>query len=75
NLLEFHSELTFAFGHMGLRAALTATLVLIKALAVALLIATFPTVETWSQWLNAVFLATYALSFIAVYGVLTRSAA
>ncbi len=75
NLLEFHSELTFAFGHMGLRAALTATLVLIKALAVALLIATFPTVETWSQWLNAVFLATYGLSFIAVYGVLTRSAA
>ncbi|GEO99161.1 lipopolysaccharide biosynthesis protein [Methylobacterium haplocladii] len=75
NLLEFHSELTFAFGHMGLRAALTASLVLIKAVAVALLITMVPSVESWSLWLNGVFAAIYGLSFVAVYGLLTRSAA
>lgn len=75
NLLEFHGELFFAFGNMGLRALVTAGLVLIKAVAVALLIAAVPATETWSLWLNAIFAAIYGLSFVAVYGLLTRNAA
>ncbi|MCE4222449.1 oligosaccharide flippase family protein [Methylobacterium sp. C25] len=75
NLLEFHSELFFAFGNMGLRAVVTAALVVIKAAAVALLITALPSTADWAPWLNGVFAAIYALSFVAVYGLLTRNAA
>lgn len=75
NLLEFHSELFFAFGNMGLRAVVTAALVVIKAAAVALLITALPATAAWAPWLNGVFAAIYALSFVAVYGLLTRNAA
>ncbi|GLS46362.1 lipopolysaccharide biosynthesis protein [Methylobacterium brachythecii] len=70
NLLEFHSELFFAFGNMGLRAALTAGLVAIKAGALAALIILLPPADNWLVWLNAVFALIYLLSFIAVYGAM-----
>ncbi|GEP10696.1 lipopolysaccharide biosynthesis protein [Methylobacterium gnaphalii] len=75
NLLEFHGELFFAFGNMSLRAAVTAALVVIKAAAVALLITALPSTADWAPWLNGVFAVIYALSFVAVYGLLTRNAA
>jgi hypothetical protein len=75
NLLEFHSELLFGFGNLGLRAAITGTLVLIKAFAVAALITLFPAPESWTLGLNAASALIYGLSFLAVYGLLTRNAA
>nr|USU32495.1 oligosaccharide flippase family protein [Methylobacterium sp. OTU13CASTA1] len=75
NLLEFHSELLFGFGNLGLRAAITGTLVLIKALSVAALITLFPAPESWTLGLNAASALIYGLSFLAVYGLLTRNAA
>lgn len=75
NLLEFHSELLFGFGNLGLRAAITGTLVLIKALAVAALITLWPAPEAWTLGLNAASALIYGLSFLAVYGLLTRNAA
>lgn len=74
NLLEFHGELFFAFGSMSLRAAVTAGIVMVKAAAVALLLMAMPNPNQWSTWLNAIFIGIYAISFIAVYGLLTRSA-
>ncbi|UMY19624.1 hypothetical protein MMB17_10135 [Methylobacterium organophilum] len=75
NLLEFHGELFFAFGSMTLRAGLTASFVLLKALAVALILLAAPGSESWGVWLNAVYLAIYAISFTVVYRLLVRSAA
>lgn len=75
NLLEFQGELFFAFGRMGLRAAVTATLIVFKALAFALLLSVFPNPEQWSLWLNAIYVAIYAMSFLTLYGLLWRNTA
>ena len=73
NLLEFHGELFFAFDRMGLRAAVTATLVCVKALGVALLVTTVTAPHAWGLWLNVVFALAYAISFATVYGVIAGS--
>lgn len=75
NLLEFHGELFFAFGRMGLRAGVTATLIALKALGFALLLTALPDPAQWSLWLNAIYVAIYAFSFFTLYGLLWRNTA
>lgn len=74
NLQEFHAELFFAFRHMGVRAVVAVGLTLLKAAGLALLLTLAPQVETWSVWLNALYAAIYAVSFLTIYRLLTRSA-
>lgn len=68
NLLEFHSELFFAYQHMTVRAVLATALVGLKAAAIALLLIHFHNIADWGIWLNAVYLGLYVLSVISVYG-------
>jgi hypothetical protein len=67
NLLEYHSELFFAYRHMTIRAALATGLVGLKAAALALLLICVDGIPHWGVWLNAVYVGLYALSAIAVY--------
>ncbi|CAA2144380.1 lipopolysaccharide biosynthesis protein [Methylobacterium bullatum] len=75
NLLEFQGELFFAFGRMGLRAGVTAALIAFKAAAFVLLLTAFPDPAQWSLWLNAIYVAIYAFSFLTLYGLLWRNTA
>ena len=73
NLLEFHSELFFAFDHMALRALVVAGLVIAKAAGLAILLSLVT--SDWPVWLNALYAATYAVSFAVIYGLLARRTA
>lgn len=73
NLLEFHSELFFAFDHMILRAFVIAGLVIGKAVGLAILLSLVT--SDWAIWLNALYGATYVISFAAIYGLLARRTA
>jgi O-antigen/teichoic acid export membrane protein len=68
NLLEYHSELFFAYQHMTVRAVLATVLVGLKAAALALLLIHFDDVVDWGIWLNVVYLGLYAFSAASVYG-------
>jgi O-antigen/teichoic acid export membrane protein len=74
NLLEFHAELFFAFNRMGLHGALAAGLVLLKAAALALLLAVLHGGQRWGLGLNAIYGALFFLSFWMVRGVLLGKA-
>lgn len=74
NLQEFHAELFFAFRHMGVRAVLAVALTVLKAAGLAALLILTPQIESWSLWLNALYAAIYAISFLTIYRLLTRSA-
>jgi len=74
NLLEFHAELFFAFNRMGLHGALAAGLVLLKAAALAMLLATFHGSQRWGLGLNAIYGALFFLSFAMVRSVLLGKA-
>jgi O-antigen/teichoic acid export membrane protein len=69
NLLEYHSELFFAYQEMTIRAVLATLLVGLKALALALLLIHFDSIAEWGFWLNAVYMGLYALSAISVYRI------
>jgi O-antigen/teichoic acid export membrane protein len=70
NLLEYHSELFFAYQHMTIRAMLATALVALKAAALALLLIYFANVIDWGIWLNAVYFGLYACSAASVYGLI-----
>jgi len=67
NLLEYHSELFFAYQQMTIRAVLSMALVVVKAAALALLLVCFSGVAQWGVWLNTVYIGLYALSALVVY--------
>ena len=68
NLLEYHSELFFAYQHMTVRAVLATALVGLKAAALAFLLIHFDNIVQWGIWLNAVYLGLYVFSAASVYG-------
>ena len=67
NLLEYHSELFFAYQKMTARALLATSLVILKASALALLLIHFNAIAEWGIWLNAIYFGLYALSAAVVY--------
>ena len=73
NLLEYHSELFFAYQHMTVRAALATALVGLKAAALAFLLIHFDNIVRWGIWLNAVYLGLYVFSAASVYGLIFGS--
>jgi O-antigen/teichoic acid export membrane protein len=73
NLLEYHSELFFAYQHMTVRAVLATSLVGLKAVALALLLVCFDGIAEWGVWLNAVYIGLYALSAAGVYRFVFRN--
>jgi O-antigen/teichoic acid export membrane protein len=73
NLLEYHSELFFAYQHMMIRAILATSLVALKAAALALLLICFDGLSEWGVWLNAVYIGLYALSAAVVYRFVFRN--
>jgi O-antigen/teichoic acid export membrane protein len=74
NLLEFHAELFFAFNRMGLHGTLAAGLVVLKAAALGLVLATFHGSQRWGLGLNAIYGALYLVSFAMVRNVLLQKA-
>jgi O-antigen/teichoic acid export membrane protein len=66
NLIEFHGELFFTFGRMGARGVLSASMVALKAAAIALLIRAFAGDPHWTPWLNAIYAAIYLMSLATV---------
>jgi O-antigen/teichoic acid export membrane protein len=73
NLLEYHSELFFAYQHMTVRAVLATSLVGLKAAALALLLIAFDGIAQWGVWLNAVYFGLYVLSAAAVYRLIFKN--
>jgi O-antigen/teichoic acid export membrane protein len=67
NLLEYHSELFFAYQRMTIRAVLATSQVALKATALALLLLHFDSIAEWGVWLNAVYIGLYVLSATIVY--------
>ena len=67
NLLEYHSELFFAYQRMTIRAVLATSQVALKAAALALLLISFDSITQWGVWLNAIYIGLYALSTAIVY--------
>ncbi|HXO69000.1 MAG TPA: hypothetical protein VN838_08585 [Bradyrhizobium sp.] len=73
NLLEYHSELFFAYQRMTIRAVLATSQVALKALALALLLVSLHGIAQWGAWLNAVYIGLYALSAVVVYSLVFRN--
>ena len=67
NLLEYHSELFFAYQRMTIRAVLATSQVALKATALALLLLHFDGIAEWGVWINAVYIGLYVLSAAIVY--------
>jgi O-antigen/teichoic acid export membrane protein len=77
NLIEYHAELLYGIGCTGVRAALLATIALMK---VALIWACITLTGNglsgaagpagWVPWLNAVFLALYVISALVTYRII-----
>lgn len=67
NLLEYHSELFFAYQRMTIRAVLATSQVALKAGALALLLISFNGITQWGVWLNAIYIGLYVLSTAIVY--------
>jgi hypothetical protein len=73
NLLEYHSELFFAYQQMTVRAVLATSQVALKAAALALLLLCFGNIAEWGIWLNAIYIGLYALSAVIVYSLVFGS--
>jgi O-antigen/teichoic acid export membrane protein len=71
NLLEYHSELFFAYQHMTVRAALATALVGLKAAALAWLLIHTDNIVQWGIWLNAVYFGLYVFSAASVYRLMS----
>jgi O-antigen/teichoic acid export membrane protein len=74
NLLEFHMELFFAFNRMGLHGMLAGGMVLLKAAALALILAALPGTLELGVGLNAIYVVLYGISFAIVHSLLSRKA-
>ncbi|SDS94224.1 lipopolysaccharide biosynthesis protein [Bradyrhizobium canariense] len=73
NLLEYHSELFFAYQQMTVRAVLATSQVALKAAALALLLICLGNIAEWGVWLNAIYIGLYALSAVIVYSLVFGS--
>jgi O-antigen/teichoic acid export membrane protein len=73
NLLEYHSELFFAYQAMTVRAVLATSQVVLKAAALALLLVCTDGIAQWGIWLNAVYIGLYMLSAAVVYRFIFRN--
>jgi O-antigen/teichoic acid export membrane protein len=72
NLIEFHSELFFAFDRMGVRGACAWGVLALKAGAIALLIRMLGGGGEWGPWLNAIYLVLYLMSLATLRALLAR---
>lgn len=74
NLIEYHSELLYGLERTGLRAALLATIAVLKAGLLALVISLSTTELGWAPWLNAIFVVLYAVSAATIWQVIRKPA-
>ncbi len=74
NLIEYHSELLYGLERTGLRAALLATIAVLKAGLLALVISLSTSELGWAPWLNAIFVALYAVSAATIWQVIRKPA-
>jgi O-antigen/teichoic acid export membrane protein len=72
NLIEYHSELLYGLERTGLRAALLATIAVLKAGLLALVISLSTTELGWAPWLNAIFVVLYAVSAATIWRVIRQ---
>lgn len=74
NLIEYHSELLYGLERTGLRAALLATIAVLKAGLLALVISLSTSELDWAPWLNAIFVVLYAVSAATIWQVIRKPA-
>ncbi|MFY8038243.1 MAG: lipopolysaccharide biosynthesis protein [Bosea sp. (in: a-proteobacteria)] len=74
NLIEYHSELLYGLERTGLRAALLATIAVLKAGLLALVISLSTSELGWAPWLNAIFVALYTVSAATIWQVIRKPA-
>lgn len=74
NLLEYHSELFFAYQATTVRTWLAVSLVILKTTGLAFLLICFSGLPEWGFSLNFVYAGLYALSALVVYRTLFRKA-
>lgn len=74
NLIEYHSELLYGLERTGLRAALLATIAVLKAGLLALVISLSTSELGWAPWLNAIFVVLYAVSAATIWQVIRKPA-
>lgn len=74
NLIEYHSELLYGLERTGLRAALLATIAVLKTGLLALVISLSTSELGWAPWLNAIFVALYAVSAATIWQVIRKPA-
>ena len=72
NLIEYHAELLYGLQRTGLRAGLLATIAVLKAALLALVISIAATDLGWAPWLNAIFLVLYAVSAAVIWRVIRQ---
>lgn len=71
NLINFHNELYFAYGHQLERAYASLMINVFKSLMLVGIVWEATSLAQWGAWFNASFALVYLLSFTAVYAVLT----
>ena len=74
NLIEYHAELLYGLERTGLRAALLATIAVLKAGLLALVLSLSTSELGWAPWLNAIFVALYAVSATTIWQVIRKPA-
>ena len=67
-------ELFFAFNRMGLHGMLAGGMVLLKAAALALILAALPGTLELGVGLNAIYVVLYGISFAIVHSLLSKRA-
>jgi O-antigen/teichoic acid export membrane protein len=72
NLIEYHAELLYGLQRTGLRAALLAIIAVLKAGLLALVFSLSTPELGWTPWLNAIFVALYAVSAATVWQVIRK---
>ena len=73
NLVEFHTEILYAFERTGERLYQLAVVGISKAALLALLLSKFDSFSNVAPWLNVAFAALYALSAVYTYRTLART--
>jgi O-antigen/teichoic acid export membrane protein len=72
NLVEYHAELLYGLGRTGVRALVLIACAGLKAGLMLALIKAMGPDAAWLPWLNAVFLALYAVSAAVTYGIVRQ---
>jgi len=72
SMMEFHSELYFAYGKLATQAAASVGLVSLKTAMIAGVLIMTQDVATFGFWLNWVFAVVYMLSALVVYRAIAR---